>query len=492
MRFGRAAAALAIFLLCAAVADRAAGQGRRRLSAYEKLDRIMLAQVLGRMGMTGILEGLKAELEDSDDRLAKLVVDAQLHVARASRLLAPDEAAEREKQLDNAVEKLSEAAEEEPDFDAGLSAWLGFFRARFMLAGTLALQKGEPHAQAVLGLLAEKKDIAALEDITAEAVFHLDALNEAIETNLQEWRTNIKAVLTKVPAIERLKDEMRSDSAWIYLYRGISLPEQAVIDAARKRIEQAATSSGEQREKLLLESLELLRGAPRAAEGDTYGCLQQARAMINGLLGAAGSSENLARRFKWAAGSVGGISRRRSSVLDKASGLVDPYTKKANVTADLKYWSLLLQGVAAREAGRHDAAAEVFEQIRAAAEAEEGNPVPLNCLAEAMFHRARNEIERPQPQVQPGLDAVRGYKDKCLKLLPAARHAGVQIRAVLLKCHLYDRHAAVAARKNDVQRAAMYQLETAAAMFAFEDEYGQLTSRIAELSREGKDVSQLR
>jgi len=489
----RSIAFLTAGLLCASVLARAGAQSGAPAGAYGNLDNVRLAQVLGEMGMTSALQQLKAELDKSGDQMSKLVVAAALHIAQSRQLTSPAQADERDKQLDLAAAELRKAVEKEPAAGASATSWMGYLRTRYMLAATLALDRGSRHAQAILGLLGDERDVAALSGLSAEAVYQLDSLYDAAGEKLRDWRGNVADVLTKVPAVEQLLDEFRLDSAWIYLYRGISLPGDEDIEAARKLVEQARTTSGQKRTEILRKALRILAEGRQESADARFDDLKQAREGIEAILNAGSQTQaqDLDRLFRRAIGRVAGISAKRRRVLDRAARLVEPYATNPRA-GELKYWSLLLQGVAAREGGDHEEAAKILGGIRQAAAGPNGRQlVPPNLLVEAMFHLARNEIERSGASADAGAAAIDDYRATCLRLTAPAQHGAVEIRASFLKCYLYGRLAFGAKAAEDPEKAALNQLNAASAIFTFEEQYERVAKQMAALAAEGKDTSQL-
>jgi len=198
---------------------KAAGGANGSGSAYRTLDDGKLAAALRQMRMDELLDELVRE--GGDSKVARLL-QAESMIARAQGMNDP---VARDKLLAAAVQLLKKLiAEADPRSSKELC---DLFQLRFRLARTMALDRGEMYALRLLYLQGGPPDVQMLRSLTEEAAGILGKLERDVEAALMDWRVQPKLLVTRVPWLEEFKLGLRYWSAWVFFYRGMTLPTGA-------------------------------------------------------------------------------------------------------------------------------------------------------------------------------------------------------------------------------------------------------------------------
>ena len=223
MRNTRWKVAIVLTALCLGTwAAPAGGQKRSgaRRSAYDALDSGRLAGALRQMGMSELLEALAEELGSTGDtkRLQGLRVEVLIDQANAT-----EDAARRDQLLVKAVDLMKELIKQaDPQSPREVYDLL---ELRFTLARTLALDRGEIYALRLLYLQGGPEDRKVLRSLTEEAAKLLDELGRDVEGILMTWRPDPIRLVTLVPRVEIFEKKVQYWSAWVFFYRGMTLPD---------------------------------------------------------------------------------------------------------------------------------------------------------------------------------------------------------------------------------------------------------------------------
>ncbi|MFW6133355.1 MAG: hypothetical protein ACOC8F_05610 [Planctomycetota bacterium] len=479
-----------VAVVIAALAGVAAAQ-QKGLSAYEKLDEVRLARVLGEVGMVEMLRGLREEMAEAGDETARLAAEAQLRLIAANRAEKP---AARQEAIDQAVRLLRQAADEAPKEDAPAAEWVKHFRVRFLVARTLALRKARPLAQGVLYLTAGPDERRRLERITAEAMDTLHRLDNSVTDLLERWRSasgseRLRNIM-KEPPVRRFGKEIAFHAAWVRFYRGVAIPDERAVAAARRMVRDAralvaggdaaqtrpAEASPSGAAEKLRTALRILNAPVAPPEGRPVGPVQEACGVLRDLLEQIDGEDDLDWQFRGAETGLGNLLRVRRIRLRTAIDDVQPFVEDPR--RGLKYWSLLLQGMAYRELGEHDAAREALGAIREAASRPEGPGKPgPEVVVDAMFQLARNEIERGKPDVARVADAIDLFMETAGRAADGDvdRRQWLEVRAAMLRVRLHQRLAELAREANEPDEARSQERQAAAALFAFTNERQRLS-----------------
>lgn len=148
----------------------------------------------------------------------------------------------------------------------------------------------------------------------------------------------------------------------------------------------------------------------------------------------------------------------KSRLLTDAIADLDKYAAGGAETG-VKFWSLLVCGMAQRQLGRHEEAGKLL----AAAAAEQASPT---VRIEAMFQIARNLIE--QGDFERARSAVEAFGKTATDLLGSAGRMQADVNSAMLLNFLYDRWAD---RQPDPQKKQAYRLEAEKSLLAFIDSY---------------------
>lgn len=230
-------AILAICLSCAAGHIYAQATDK---SAYGNLDRDRLAEALSAMGMSELLEALVKEPGPAAGSATQQWLLASVKISEAMEATDPSE---RERKLQAAVRLLKQmvANAEQPDN----RELVKHYRRVLKLAEVMGLFRVEPHAFKLMCLLGGARERRIIAGLSVEAVRLVEKLNADIDSALMEWRIEPVMLVTLVPALENLKQEVEYRSAWIRFYYALALPEggerksrlNEAIDGVRKYAE---------------------------------------------------------------------------------------------------------------------------------------------------------------------------------------------------------------------------------------------------------------
>ncbi|MCY2927225.1 MAG: tetratricopeptide repeat protein, partial [Planctomycetota bacterium] len=156
--------------------------------------------------------------------------------------------------------------------------------------------------------------------------------------------------------------------------------------------------------------------------------------------------------------------------------------KRRAVSVSVQQESLMLAGIASREMRESEKAKIYLEQLLA-----EG--VPLAKQAQAMFEIAHTVVD--QGKLEPGLAAVKDFRDKALKGR-MLKEVGIDMQATLLTSHLYDNLSAAAA--GDAKKAREYTSKSAQVLLDFIKKYPDYTRAFLKIIKrkfQGQDLANL-
>lgn len=148
----------------------------------------------------------------------------------------------------------------------------------------------------------------------------------------------------------------------------------------------------------------------------------------------------------------------RRRLLNAAMVDVESFARDTN-DSGVKYWSLLLMGMAARENGLHEQALRMFKD---ASVAEAEAPVRV----QAQFETARTLAE--SGQFDKAIKGVEDFRKNGVEILGKSGKLQVDVKAALLKHYTYEMQAA---REKDKAQADKYAMSAKQALLAFLDEY---------------------
>ena len=134
---------------------------------------------------------------------------------------------------------------------------------------------------------------------------------------------------------------------------------------------------------------------------------------------------------------------------------------KGDEDTGVKYWAILVQGLAYRELKDHDKAARRFD---AAGVPRAGTDVRLR----AWFERARNRIE--QGTYDQAEKAIGDFTRSAVAVLGADRRAMIDVRAAMLRNYLYESQAA---RQKDPEKAKALRRKGQEALLSFVSSYAE-------------------
>ncbi len=191
-------------------------------SAYKKLDPTRLAETLGQLGMSELLEAAIALQKSSgggsspDD--AMLLAQGKIDTANR----AP-EAATRDKIMDEAVALLRKVVEDTSK-PASEEARLKNFQARLKLAETLGSIRPATQLMRLQYLQAVADDRKLVAACTVEPIKILDTLRMHIDGALMNYRQDRQIRMNYLAAMEMFLNRVQWTQAWMNTFRAMSLP----------------------------------------------------------------------------------------------------------------------------------------------------------------------------------------------------------------------------------------------------------------------------
>jgi len=210
-----------------------------------RLDDQKLARQLSEMGMFELLEGLAERMEDPTQARYMLARGKLTRVSAGG--LEPDR---RDQLLDEAISQIEELVDSRTTFDDPQEL-LAYYRLVLDLIEAKGILKARPYALRMMYLQAGPADRAALASITESVIPRIDKLNRQINDTLVDWGADLKKLVTVLPELDTLRENLRYKSAWVKFYRAMVLPAggekrrllQDAIDAA-DRFARAEAASG--------------------------------------------------------------------------------------------------------------------------------------------------------------------------------------------------------------------------------------------------------
>lgn len=209
-----------------------AGSAMLKLSAYERLDQIRLADALSALGSVKLLTTLADELEASSP--------ADALYARGEATLCQAKALPRDSQqflplIDQAAAQLEKAAallDKPPDE----RALLKLYRVRLRLADVQAVVATGPNIERLLFLQGGEDDRKMVLERTEKPLAALSLLHDRVRELLQSWRDKSKAavMVTLGPSLAELDTLVSYKLGYARLCRGMAMDGSDA--AARQRI----------------------------------------------------------------------------------------------------------------------------------------------------------------------------------------------------------------------------------------------------------------
>ncbi len=214
--------AAALVVLCAAAAPGQDKPKPKGPSPYESLDPAILSAALLELRMGEVNDYLIDQLGRSGESIAvkRMRADALIRKATLQGTTLPD----RRRLLNQAIAVLREVVsgtENTPDDMAQIK----HLEYKLKLAATAGLVRVEPYALRLMYLRASEQDRLDVVRLTARAAnLMIEVENEANDL-LVEWRADLNKLVTVVPLLRQLHSRMLYQAAWVYLYRGLALPD---------------------------------------------------------------------------------------------------------------------------------------------------------------------------------------------------------------------------------------------------------------------------
>lgn len=239
-----------VLIVCVAVGVCYAGHS----GTFSALDDLKLARQLTEMGMFELLEGLADRMADPSQARYML---ARGKLARAAADKGLDHQT-REKMLDKAISQLAQLAEV-PAKAGDADELLSRYRLLLDLVEAKGILKAGPYAKRIMYLQDGPSDRAVLARIIEDVIPRIAELKRRASDTLLDWGSDLRKLVTILPELELLRDNLRYKSAWVYFYGALVLPEgsakhrllQDAIDAAAQFVE-ADISSGVKHWSVLL------------------------------------------------------------------------------------------------------------------------------------------------------------------------------------------------------------------------------------------------
>ena len=164
----------------------------------------------------------KAASPTSRPTVDALAAAAQAKISRTTQPSTPPE--KRAKLLEEAAHLLERIIVRAAR-PKGVKERLAHFRFRFQLAELYGVFQAEPHAMKMLFLQDGPEDRKIVREKAGKACELLDRLQRDIERAIQERRLERRLLTWATPQLEDFQKKVRYKAAWVYFYRGMSLPD---------------------------------------------------------------------------------------------------------------------------------------------------------------------------------------------------------------------------------------------------------------------------
>jgi hypothetical protein len=228
-----------------AATSKATTQPAAKLGAYESLPPQKLLETLRALGMSELAQALVSDVVASG---ASSVSDLDM-VAEAKTALAQgtQDIEARNALLDDGIALRKRIVE----MTAGASITeeqVKHFRYKFKLADLIGRLRPEPYALRLLYLRGSQDDANTIIDLTGQAIKLLDELGGPrgeIPKAVQALRRNLKDWVVYGPDMEDLQRTVKYYSAWVYLYRGMALPDAGKEGEEKNRLLRSAIVNAE-------------------------------------------------------------------------------------------------------------------------------------------------------------------------------------------------------------------------------------------------------
>lgn len=209
-------------------------------SAFNRLPRGQLLDALTMMNMTELVKGLQGELgtgtlADMDLAVKTLLIEAQKEPVLERRNELLDGVIETRKRM---VEQAAGATE--------ANAQLCYMDYKFKLADLMGRTRVEPYVLRLLYLRGSQKDRQEIIDLTGQAIAIIDEVTGRrgeMESVIAKIGRNRPVLVLLLPQIDDLKARVNYYSGWIYLYRGMALPDTGPQAGERYRLLMRALES---------------------------------------------------------------------------------------------------------------------------------------------------------------------------------------------------------------------------------------------------------
>jgi len=205
--------AIALFCCCPAIL----ADSDQRRGAYSHMEAGKLSEQLSAMGMFELLEAYAVELGDAEVAEKALVRGKMARVSGGGIT-----AGERERLIDEAIFTLRRLCERaKPAEDADL---LEEFRLRLQLIEAQGIVKARPLAVRLMYLQAGQGDRVELAKLTSPMVGQSEDLARSLDDALIDWRADLTKLVTILPELDSLAQQLRYKSAWVRFYYAMTLP----------------------------------------------------------------------------------------------------------------------------------------------------------------------------------------------------------------------------------------------------------------------------
>ena len=196
---------------------------------YGSLDPKEMAKALRDRGMHELQSAFVGTIRIGKDSVTAMVMAAEDMISQAGRAgIAEQEQEELHTKAGDLYRKVvsvhEKVVESTPERDRGLKR-LQQFKYRYRLAEVIGVIPCESRALKLLNLQGGDEDRTFIKGRCKEAADMLDGLNSQIETAIQDWRANMKTLVSLVPEAEQLQMMVRYKSSWVFFYSAMAMPK---------------------------------------------------------------------------------------------------------------------------------------------------------------------------------------------------------------------------------------------------------------------------
>lgn len=224
----------------------------RAAGAYGRLDQGILADSLSRMNMTELLDEMIRQ-NQSGASVQNLWVCAQGKIALATKEV---ENLDRRKKLFEEAQALLKQVVDASQKPATSQEKLARFRYLLTFVELSGRMMSQIHADELFMLMGGEEDRKTIDDYTATVLKPrvaptgaklrplMDDLQDQVEEQLENWRSDSKDQVLYAPTLEQIKEEARYVSGWVKLFRGMSVDDRSERTRLLNEAIQAAEKYG--------------------------------------------------------------------------------------------------------------------------------------------------------------------------------------------------------------------------------------------------------